>query len=75
MMKLYFVQHGESEANILHVISNRESPFRLTPRGRHQANTLAGNLRDVPVTAIFSSPIRRARETAEILSISFGQTY
>jgi broad specificity phosphatase PhoE len=74
-MKLYFVRHGESDANVLHVISNRESSFGLTSLGRQQANALAGSLRGVPITAIFSSPIRRARETAEILSIAFHQTY
>ena len=70
-MKLYFVRHGESEANIQHVISNRESPFGLTPRGRGQAKALAENLKDIPITAVYSSPVLRARETAEILSQSF----
>jgi broad specificity phosphatase PhoE len=74
-MKLYFVRHGESEANVQHVISNRESPFGLTELGKRQANTLAENLRDIPITAIYSSPILRARETAEIVSQSFHLTY
>jgi broad specificity phosphatase PhoE len=67
-MRLYFVRHGESEANIQHVISNRESPFGLTPRGKEQANALAENLKGIPITAIYSSPVLRARETTEILS-------
>jgi broad specificity phosphatase PhoE len=74
-MKLYIVRHGESEANVQHVISNRESPFRLTPRGQEQANALAQNLRDIPITAIYSSPVLRARETAEIISQSFHLPY
>lgn len=74
-MRLYFVRHGESEANVLHVISNRESPFGLTPLGRRQAYTLAITLRDVPITAVFSSPILRARQTAQILAQAFSQTY
>jgi len=74
-MKLYFVRHGESEANIQHVISNRESPFGLTDRGRGQAKALAENLRDIPMTAIYSSPVRRAKETAGILSQSFQLSY
>jgi probable phosphoglycerate mutase len=74
-MKLYFVRHGESEANTRHVISNRDSSFSLTERGRHQAQTLADKLKDIPFTAIFSSPILRARETAEILSKSFHLPY
>ena len=74
-MKLYFVRHGESEANTQHVISNRASPFPLTLIGRQQAQALARNLQNVPVTSIFSSPILRARETAEILSAAFDHAY
>jgi len=74
-VKLYFVRHGESEANTQHVISNRNSPFGLTERGREQAQTLAQKLSDISFTAIFSSPILRARETAEILSQSFRLPY
>lgn len=74
-MKLYFVRHGESDANIQHVISNRESPFGLTALGKGQAKALADNLSDIPITAIYSSPVLRARETAEILSFSFHVSY
>ena len=74
-MKLYFVRHGESDANIQHVISNRDSRFGLTVPGRTQAATLAKNLRNIPVAAVYSSPVLRARETAEILSQSFGLPY
>jgi broad specificity phosphatase PhoE len=74
-MRLYFVRHGESEANVLHVISNRESNFGLTPLGRQQALALANTLRDVPITSVFSSPILRARQTAEILARSFNLNY
>ena len=70
-MKLYFVRHGESEANTQHVISNREGPFGLTEPGKKQAGILAENLKDIPITAILSSPIRRARETAHIVSQPF----
>lgn len=74
-MKLYFVRHGESEANTLRVISNRESRYGLTETGKQQAILLSDPLKDVPLTAIYSSPILRARETAEILSQSFHLPY
>lgn len=74
-MRLYFVRHGESEANTQNVISNRESAFGLTKHGKKQAKALANNLKDVPFTAIFSSPILRARETAEIQSKLFRLPY
>jgi probable phosphoglycerate mutase len=71
-MKFYFVRHGESEANTRHIISNRESPFGLTLKGRMQAEALAEHLKEIPVTAVFSSPILRARQTADLLSGAFG---
>jgi len=74
-MRLYFVRHGESEANTRHIISNRESPLGLTPLGREQANALAERLKDIAFNAIFCSPVFRARETADILSASFGIPY
>jgi broad specificity phosphatase PhoE len=74
-MKLYFVRHGESEANTRRVISNRESPFGLTALGKKQVNILAAKLKDVPITAVYSSPVLRARETADILSQSLHQPY
>ena len=75
IMKLYFVRHGESEANILRVISNRKSSFGLTALGKQQALTLADQLKEIPFKAIYSSPILRARKTAEILSRSFHLRY
>src|SRR4026209_239921 len=74
-MKLYFVRHGESEANTRGVNSNRDRPFGLTDLGRGQAKVLAESLKDIPITAVFSSPILRARQTADILSRSLGQPY
>jgi len=74
-MKLYFVRHGESEANTQHIVSNRESPFHLTTVGRQRAETLAERLKDIPFAIIFSSPILRARETADILSKTLDTPY
>ena len=71
-MRLYFVRHGESEANILQVISNRGRVHGLTEQGRQQASGLAEELRDVKVKQIYSSPLLRAHQTAEILSHALG---
>ena len=74
-MRLYFVRHGESEANILRVISNRGYRYGLTARGQQQAAALAQHLQHVPISGIFSSPLRRAVETADILSRALGRSY
>ena len=66
-MKLYFVRHGESEANVLHEFSNRGFKHGLTERGFQQAEQLGLNLRGIPFKKIYTSPLKRAFQTAEIL--------
>jgi 2,3-bisphosphoglycerate-dependent phosphoglycerate mutase len=67
-MKLYFVRHTESEANVKRIYSNRDLPHPLTERGRKQAQALARNLKGQGIQVLYNSPIPRAVETAEILS-------
>ena len=69
-MRLYFVRHGESEANVLHEISNRGLKHGLTDRGRAQAISLAQTLKSTSFAELYSSPLLRAVQTAEILSHS-----
>jgi len=71
-MKLIFTRHGESEANILKIISNRNLPHPLTERGRQQAHLLADKLTSQKIVAIYTSPILRAQQTAEILAQKLG---
>jgi broad specificity phosphatase PhoE len=71
-MRIYFVRHAQSEANVRRVISNRDLPHHLTDLGRQQAEALARSLADVPLAAIYSSPIVRAAETAQIVAASKG---
>ena len=59
-MNLYFARHGESEANIQNVISNRGLQHPLTLNGRKQAARLAEHLKDAGLAGIFCSPIQRA---------------
>src|SRR5919201_4975460 len=69
---LYFVRHGESEANLLHEISNRGLKHGLTERGRAQARALADTLRDRNIQRLYASPLLRAQQTAEILARELG---
>jgi broad specificity phosphatase PhoE len=74
-VNLYFVRHGESEANTRHVISNRESSFHLTAKGMEQAEALAEKIRNISFQAVFCSPVLRARETADVLSAALRVPY
>ncbi|MGE5221573.1 MAG: histidine phosphatase family protein [Omnitrophica WOR_2 bacterium] len=67
-MRIYFTRHGESQANLLHEISNRGLRHGLTARGQEQAAALAQQLQGQPITLIYSSPLLRAVETSAILA-------
>lgn len=71
-MKVFFTRHGESQANIERIISNRDLPHALTTKGRAQAAALAGQLVAAQITAIYASPILRAQETAQIVAKHVG---
>ena len=74
-MRLYFVRHGESEANILRVISNRGQQHGLTKRGWAQARALAERLAGVGIVQVYASPLLRAVQTAETLAQAWGVPY
>lgn len=67
---LYLVRHGESENNVLRILNSypEKKSYPLTERGRGQIEKVATNdLSETDVDAILSSPVRRARETADII--------
>jgi broad specificity phosphatase PhoE len=74
-MILYFVRHGESEANLLWEFSNGLGKHPLTEKGRQQALELAQKLKGLPITACYTSPILRALETAQIICAELGIPY
>jgi 2,3-bisphosphoglycerate-dependent phosphoglycerate mutase len=71
-LKIYFVRHGESEANLLSEFSNTGWKHPLTEKGREQVETLAANLANKGIVAVYSSPIQRAVQSAEILAEHLG---
>ena len=71
-MRILFVRHGESVANVDRIFSNRSIVHPLTTKGREQVLALAEKLKYQGITTIFSSSICRAVESAEILSEQLG---
>ncbi len=67
-MRLYLVRHGESSGNKENRFRGR-TDFPLTDNGRKQAEEVANYLlsKDVKIEKIFSSPLVRALETAQII--------
>jgi broad specificity phosphatase PhoE len=69
-MKLLVVRHGETQFNVEHRYLGALDP-ELTAKGIAQATALNSAL-PVHLDAIVCSPLRRARETARILSNARG---
>lgn len=71
MATVLWARHGENVANLTQTFSYRVFDGDLTPAGRRQARALAARLagRDSdPVGRLICSPLRRARQTAEIVA-------
>ncbi len=70
-MTLMFVRHGQSEANALGVYAGW-ADYGLTARGRAEAQAVALRLADAGAVALYSSPLIRARNTADAIASSTG---
>jgi broad specificity phosphatase PhoE len=68
---VHLVRHGEVR-NPGRVIYGRLPDFHLSEDGRMMAKAAAAFLAGRDVTALFSSPMERARETAEPIAAQFG---
>lgn len=66
---IVLVRHGRTEANAAGLLLGRADPA-LDPTGRDQAARIAGALAAEParLAAVVTSPLRRARETADLIA-------
>jgi broad specificity phosphatase PhoE len=65
---LYVVRHGENPANINREFSYKLIDYSLTPKGFQQAEATARFFAAHQIDAIYSSPLKRAFETAEAIA-------
>lgn len=65
-MILYLIRHGVTDQNKKRCLQGR-SDIELNEYGRELARKTAEGLKDVEFDMIFTSPLKRARETAEII--------
>lgn len=72
--RIYLVRHGETEMNRLGVFRGRFE-VDLNERGRKQAAEIANALKGEGIELLYSGPLRRTRETAEIIGRTLGVEY
>ena len=65
-MKIYFIRHGETDWNILKRLQGA-TDIPLNENGEALARETAEGLKDIPFDIIFTSPLKRAYRTAEIV--------
>lgn len=67
-MQILLIRHGQSQADILNVHEGR-ADFPLTDLGKKQVELMAQKVKvEFPPNIIWSSTLKRAKETSEILS-------
>ncbi len=69
---LFLVRHGQTTFNVEGRHPGQLPGVSLTDEGRRQAQQAAVALSALPLSAVISSPLERARETAEILARGWG---
>ena len=67
MSQIIFLRHGQAKNNTERILTGRTDGVPLTETGIKQAEHTAQLLEHMNVSAIYSSPIQRARHTAEIV--------
>jgi broad specificity phosphatase PhoE len=68
---IYLARHGESDWNAENRFQGH-TDRPLTELGRRQAELLAGEVAGLPLAAVYTSPLRRCAETAEIVAGTLG---
>ncbi|MDT3706191.1 MAG: histidine phosphatase family protein [Thiobacillus sp.] len=69
--QIYLVRHGETAWSISGQHTGR-TDLALTERGEHAAQELRARLQGLSFTKVFTSPLQRARRTAELAG--FGES-
>ena len=70
-MNLLLIRHAESQGNFEGRLQGRKE-YPLTERGLRQADALASRLARTRIAAVYSSPIRRAHDTALAVGAKAG---
>ena len=65
---IIFLRHAQAENNTKRILAGRTDGVSLTKTGIQQAEQISEYLKPLDISAIYSSPIERAKHTAEIVT-------
>jgi probable phosphomutase (TIGR03848 family) len=74
MTTFLLIRHGENDYVKTGRMAGRTPGVHLNERGKQQADALGAALKDVPINALYSSPLDRAQETAAPIASARGLT-
>lgn len=66
--RIIFARHGQTPDNLIHRLSTSPPGPPLTDVGVQEARDLAAMVRERDIAAIFTTPLVRARQTADIVA-------
>ena len=69
---IIFLRHAQAKNNVERILAGRTEGFPLTQSGIQQAEKIAKFLKPLEISAIYSSPIERAINTAKIAAKSLN---
>ena len=72
---IIFLRHGQAENNTKRILAGRTEGVPLTKIGIEQAEKIGKYLKPIDISAIYSSPIERADNTAKIVAESNSIDY
>lgn len=72
MTQILLIRHAVNDVMKAKKLAGWMPDVHINEEGRAQAQAVAERLRDMPITAIYSSPLDRTRETAEPLAQALG---
>ncbi len=66
-MKIYLIRHGQCDSNVKYVYNYKNED--INQKGIEEAKKLSQKIKDIDYDIIISSPLLRAKHTAEIINV------
>lgn len=74
LTRFILLRHGESEKNVLNFFDSSKDGYPLTEEGQAKAKMAGERLNGIKISTVYTSPVHRARETADIVGRAVGLT-